>query len=1082
MRRILFSLLALVFCSTVIARESNDWIRYSAISPDGENIVFSAKGDLYMVSPKGGEAQPITFHEAHEYMPVWSHDGSKLCFASNRHGNFDVFVMDVKSGDTQRLTYFSKDEVPFSFSADDKYIYFGAKRLDNAESRKYVTSSQPELYKVPVNGGKVEMVFNIPAEKVQVNKAGTQMIYHDKKGGENEFRKHHTSSVTRDIWVYNKDKNEHKQISSFQGEERNPVYAPGEKQIYYLSEESGTFNVWMMDLQNPKKKKQITKFKEHPVRFLSIDNDGLLAFTHHGDLYTLKHGGEPSKVNVTFRPIHKHNAEELIPITGNVKEMAISPDGKEVAYTVRGEVFVSSVDNDYTKRITTTPGQERFVSFSADGKSVIYAAERDAKWGIYETKRVNKKEDHFFNATLLEENPLIVNEHENYEPVVSPDGKEIAYIQDKRELMIYNIKSKEIRQIMNGDQLFYMGEGDQYFTWSPDSKWLLVEYSPVLANTEVVLIKADGKSKLINLTESGFSDVSPKFVNKGKQIIWMSNRNGKRALANSGSSEYDVYTMFFDQDAWDRYNLNEDDFELLKEQEKKEKEKKDEDKDKKKKKKKKDEAKEKELKLDIENARDRKARLTIHSSDIDDAVLSKDGEKLYYITRFDDKGDLWCTNLRTEETKRLVRLGVRGGGSLEWDKDMENLFLLADGRISKIDIAGKSKEGVSIDAEMKLDLDAERREMFNHVWKRNKSMFYISDYHGVDWDALRLAYIPKLKFINNNFDFTELLSEMLGELNVSHSGARYRHYTSDRDKTASLGIFFDYNYDGDGLKITEIMKGGPLDKKKFNLKKGMIITMIDGEKITKDVDYAKLLNRKSDKFVALHIVDPTAKKDKKEIDITVKPISLYEESDLLYKRWVKKNEEEVARLSDGKMGYVHLPGMNDGRYRNTIEKVMGKYADKEGLIVDTRFNGGGDLVGDLTMFLTGEPFIDYAIESRSVGMEPGHRWTKPSVAMVNEANYSDGHCFACAYKDLGIGKIIGMPVPGTCSFAGWEMLQNGEVLWGSIPVSAKDKNGNWMENNQTEPDIKVKNIPGSIDKGTDLQLEAAVKALLEMTK
>ena len=161
---------------------------------------------------------------------------------------------------------------------------------------------------------------------------------------------------------------------------------------------------------------------------------------------------------------------------------------------------------------------------------------------------------------------------------------------------------------------------------------------------------------------------------------------------------------------------------------------------------------------------------------------------------------------------------------------------------------------------------------------------------------------------------------------------------------------------------------------------------------------------------------------------------------------------------------------------------MGKYFDRKGLIVDTRFNGGGDLVGDLAMFFTGVKFMEYAIEDRVVGSEPGFRWTKPSVAMVNEANYSDGHCFSCGYQDLGIGDIIGMPVPGTCSFAGWEMLQNGSVMWGSVPVSAKNKAGEWLENNETVPEYKVKNMPGIIDNGRDQQLEKAVEVLLEQVK
>jgi C-terminal processing protease CtpA/Prc len=288
----------------------------------------------------------------------------------------------------------------------------------------------------------------------------------------------------------------------------------------------------------------------------------------------------------------------------------------------------------------------------------------------------------------------------------------------------------------------------------------------------------------------------------------------------------------------------------------------------------------------------------------------------------------------------------------------------------------------------------------------------------------------------------------------------------------------DYGHKGDGIKITEIIKGGPLDKAGLNIKSGMLIEKIDGETISMDRDVAWYLNRKADKFTLLEVLDP---KTNTRQQVTVKPVSLGEENQLLYKRWVKKNQAEVDSLSGGKLGYVHIPGMSDGPYRTTYEEMMGKYHDREGVIVDTRFNGGGDLVADLAMFFTGEKFITYATEDREVGYEPTFRWTKPTLAMFNEANYSDGHCFACGYTDLKIGKTVGMPTPGTCSFAGWETLPNGG-RWGIVPVSAKDKSGNWMENNETDPQFQVKNMPGKIDKGIDQQLEKAVEELMKEVK
>jgi C-terminal processing protease CtpA/Prc len=195
---------------------------------------------------------------------------------------------------------------------------------------------------------------------------------------------------------------------------------------------------------------------------------------------------------------------------------------------------------------------------------------------------------------------------------------------------------------------------------------------------------------------------------------------------------------------------------------------------------------------------------------------------------------------------------------------------------------------------------------------------------------------------------------------------------------------------------------------------------------------------------------------------------------------VKRNADEVDKVSAGQLGYVHIPGMNDGAYRTTFEDIMGKYATRKGVVVDTRFNGGGDLVADLAMFLSGKKFFDYTTDTRSTGYEPNFRWTKPTVAMANEANYSDGHCFAYAYKSQKIGPLIGMPTPGTCTFAGWEGLQDG-IRWGVPGVGVKDAvTGKYLENQQTEPDIKVPNQYGVVAKGKDQQLEAAIAALMKI--
>ncbi|HZH35969.1 MAG TPA: S41 family peptidase [Flavisolibacter sp.] len=1070
MKKLMFLLLIGGISGLAAAQTAPSWMRYPAISPDGKTIVFTYKGDLYKVPASGGNAVQLTQHEAHDFMPVWSPDGESISFGSDRYGNFDVFLIKSAGGEPRRLTTHSANEFPYSFSPDGKTVYFGAARMDAAANRQFPTGALPELYQVPVTGGRALQVLTTPAEDVRWSRDGQRLLYHDKKGGENSWRKHQQSAIARDIWLYNSKTGEHRQLTKFAGEDRNPVWAENDKTVFYLSEAAGTFNVHRFSLDNPEKTTAVTAFKKHPVRFLTAANDGTLCFSYDGSIYTKTSDAEPRKVSVIIQSEGKSNNERIVTVTGGVRDLDVSPSGREVAFIYRGEVFVTSVDGGSTKRVTNTPGQETNVSFSPDGKSLIYASERGGSWNIYQTTMQRKEEPYFFASTLLKETPVIENTHENYEPQYSPDGKEIAFIENRMTLKVYNFASKQARTLLTNNDLFAMGENDQYFTWSPDSKWLLFQYSePGFWNGEIGLIAADGKGKKINLTESGYQDYAPKWMMGGKMLIWNSNREGLRSQANSGGAQSDVFAMFMTQDAFDKFRLNKEEYALWKEADERAA--------------KADSAKKKGAKkdtvaIDWEGLKYRKARLTLHSSNMADALLSKDGETLYYLARFEKGYNLWSTNLRTKETKMLVPLGANSA-RMQWDSLQKNIFLLTDGRIVKLDPTGSKQEPVAINGDMNLDVAAERAFMFEHVWRRTRNTFYTAGYHGADWNNLKKEYDKYLPHISNNFEFTELLSELLGELNVSHSGASYVHATPNADATASLGVIYDPAFAGLGIKIIEVLTEGPLAKAGMNLRAGNIIEAIDGEQLGPDMDYAPLLNRKVGKNVLITVFDPSANSRR---EVVVKPISLGEESGLLYKRWVRRNADEVDRLSNGQLGYVHIPGMNDPSYRTVYEEVMGRYAARKGMVVDTRNNGGGDLVADLAMFLSGKRFLDYTTDSRSVGLEPSFRWTKPSIALANEANYSDGHCFAFSYQDLKLGKLVGMPVPGTCTFAGWEALQDNSVRWGVPPLGVKSVGGRYLENWQTEPDVKVMNEFGQVSKGKDQQLEVAVQELLKEVK
>ena len=1051
------------------------WLRYPAISPDGQTLLFEYKGDIWSIPASGGNAIPLTLSESYEFAPVWSHDGKAVAFASDRYGSFDVFVMPSSGGEAKRLTHHSTREVPSSFTADDKAVLFSAARQDLATHVQFPTGGMSELYSVPVGGGRVSLVLTTPALDATVSSTGDKILFHDYKGYESDWRKHHTSSVTRDVWVYDVSARKYTRLSSFDGEDRNPVFDSNNNDFYYLSERSGSFNVYKSSVRAPGQAAALTQFKTHPVRFLTRAGNGTLAFSYDGELYTLAPGGQPKKVAVRIAADGRNAIERFLPINGGLTEAKLSPNGKEFVFAFRGEIFVSSIDGKFVKRITNTPWQERTVSFSPDGRALVFAAEKDNNWNIYTTSLTRTSEPYFFASTVLKDEAAVATAAEEFQPAFSPDGKKIAYLENRQTLKVFDIPSKQTRTVLPGDLNYSYSDGDQYYAWSPDSKWLLVQFGPRerMFAPEVGIVSADGNAEVRNLTQSGYDDAAPKWAVDGKMMIWGTTRDG--ALAQGGGSiSGDVYGMYFTKAFYDRAKLSKEEFALVKEREDKEK------------KEAEDKAKAggqtakaaaatpEPIAIDWDGLPDRKMRLTINTSAASDWVLSKDGEKLFYLTSFEKGNDLWVTEVRTRETKLFNKLGANSS-SLELSPDGKFLFVIADGRAVKIDVESGKSEPIAITTEMVLDYSAEKSYIFDHSWRQFKQKLIFPDLQKVDWDSYYTAYRKFLPHINNNWDFAEMLSEMLGEMNVSHTGASYRPTVPNVDATASLGLLYDYSYTGEGVKIAEVIQGGPVDLAASSTKAGHVLEAIDGTRIDGSMDFYKLLNRKAGKFALLSVHDPASNKRWEE---TVKPVSGGEEAELLYKRWVRGRRADVEKLSGGRIGYVHVRSMNDASMRVVFEEALGLNIGKEAIVVDTRFNGGGNIHEQLSDFLSGKKYFDVVPHGQYVGSEPFDKWIKPSIVLVGESNYSDAHLFPLAYKAKNLGKLVGMPVPGTGTFVWWENQIDPTLRFG-IPMGCwRTLDGKCGENNQTEPDLRIANDPDVMAAGRDQQLEAAVKELM----
>ncbi len=1076
----LLTCLALSFVAASSYAATPLWLRDVQISPDGTEIAFCYKGDIYKVPANGGTATQLTTQASYECSPIWSPDSKQIAFASDRNGNFDLFVMSADGGAARRLTTHSASEIPSTFTTDGNYILFSASIQDPANSALFPTSAMTELYKVPVTGGRTEQVLGTPAEMVCFDKSGKTFLYQDRKGFEDEWRKHHTSSITRDVWLYDSENGKHTNLTAHAGEDRNPVFAPDGQTVYFLSERDGsTFNVYSFPISSPQSLKTVTHFKTHPVRFLSMGSNGTLCYTYDGEIYTQKQGDKPQKVKIDIIRDDQNTIADLN-FSNGATSATVSPDGKQVAFIVRGEVFVTSADYNTTKQITHTPAREAGLTFSPDNRTLAYASERNGNWELYMVKIARKEEANFPNATAIEEEVLLPSDKtERTYPQFSPDGKELAFIEDRNRLMVLNLETKKVRQVTDGSTWFSTGGGFDY-SWSPDGKWFTLEF---IGNrhdpySDIGMVSAQG-GKIINLTNSGYTSGSPRWVLDGNAILFITERYGMRAHASWGSLN-DVMLVFMNQDAYDKFRLSKEDYELQKELEKEQKDttetKKNDKKkgDNKEKSEEKKEEKVKDIVVELNNIEDRIVRLTPNSSDLGSAIITKDGETLYYLSAFEGGYDLWKMNLRKKDTKLLHKMDA-GWANMEMDKDGKNLFLLGSNTMQKMGTDSESLKPISYQAHVKMDLAAERDYMFNHVYKQEQKRFYNLNMHGIDWDAMTKAYRKFLPHIDNNYDFAELLSEYLGELNVSHTGGRFRPQLKG-DATATLGLLYDWNHNGKGLLISEVVEKGPFDHARSKVKAGNIIEKIDGQEITPESDYSVLLNGKARKKTLVTLYNPQTKERWEEV---VVPVSNGVMSDLLYARWVKQRAADVDKWSNGRLGYVHIESMGDDSFRSVYSDILGKYNNREGIVIDTRFNGGGRLHEDIEILFSGKKYFTQVVRGREACDMPSRRWNKPSIMVQCEANYSNAHGTPWVYSHQKIGKLVGMPVPGTMTSVSWETLQDPTLVFGIPVIGYRLPDGSYLENSQLEPDIKVANSPETVVKGEDTQLKAAVDELLK---
>ncbi|MBY6205634.1 S41 family peptidase [Halomonas denitrificans] len=1080
---VLTSLLSSISAAAQAAGER--WLRDPAISPDGQTIAFTHAGDIHRVPVTGGVAIAVTRTDAVESNPRWSPDGQRIAYSSDRNGTLDVYLLDLADGTVRRLTFHEAHDVVTGFTADGESVLFESVRYDPPELAADPHRSRPELYAVPITGGTPRQVTPIEARQAIASPAGDRLLYSDYKGDQ-PYRKHDDSPFARDVWMLDlsvdHDSGRHEQLTTNRWNDHTPAWNADGDGFHFLSERSGSLNVWRQPFDvGEAGATQVTFHERHPVRGLSIAADGTLTYGFDGEIYVLgaddlesRPGNDAAPVAITLPTADTGDDRVEVEFAGEISEFVLSPNDKDIAFVVRGDVFVTALDFGTTRRITDTPGLERNLAFTPDGRGLLYAGEREAQWAIFESRLIDADERFFYAATQVEETRLIegqpLDEDEPGDgraaathPVPAPDGRHVAYLDDWAEVRVFDRRNGRSVSVVPDDLNYSLGNDDIRFDWSPDSRFLAVDIQPGgrLFFRNVALVPAYGSEPPRDLTRSGYLDAAPQWHAEAGLIAWTTARYGPRQHGGHGA-QLDVHAQFLDQDAFDRFRQTKEERALEAKDDPDAEEEKES-----------NEPAPEPVSFQAEGASDRQARLTIHSSDLADFELTSDASKLYYLSRFEGGYDLWAHDLVEEETARRVKLGAQRA-ELALTGDDKTAVVLADGTLSKVDLEADTASAEPIESAMTgiVDAAAERRAMLHHVWQTTRDRIYDPAVLAeADWDGMYAHYRAKLANIETNADFVEILNEFIGELDVSHAYARL-----DREAvepTGALGAELDLENMQDGVRIASVLVQGPLARASDRVAAGHRIVAVDGQSVGEDANLFARLADKVDRRIRLTLAD-----GRDRYDVVLKPVSIDDEQQWRHEAWVESRHRLVEELSDGRLGYVYIPQMSDDAYRRVYSDLFGRHFDKEGIVIDVRDNRGGDLVDWLVQLFTGRQYMWNVPDGRTAQGEPLTEWVKPSVALTNEAAYSDGHCFVAAWQNLEISTLVGTPIAGTCTYAGWETLASGDIRAGTPRLGIKDPAGDWLERKTTEPDVLVYPDPNRIAAGEDGMLEKAVEVLL----
>ncbi|MDX1928095.1 MAG: S41 family peptidase [Pirellulaceae bacterium] len=1105
---VIFSLLTI--CSQVFAQPTGRPIKlanHPALSPDGGQLVFSWNDEIWLSAIDGTGLTRLTNHPAADSQPLFSPDGKQIAFVSTRTGSPQIFVMQADGTLPKQVTFHTA-----GYSLADWFP--DGKSLLAVGARDHFYRDAERLIQIDLSERKAEKVLvNAAVKNPKLSPNGKRVLFN--REGERWWRKGYTGERSAQVWHYDLDSGEFKELLHEGVECMWPLWMANGKGFYFVKGDVHGFDLWRYrfpkNAEKPATQKQIAGFDEDSIVFPAISRDGkTIVFRHLFDLYRFRPDEDklPIKIELTLKNDADMPDDVLRRKFAKADEVVFTDDGLEIALIAGGDVWVMDTKLKEPQRVTKTDGYEANVTFAPDGKSLWFTSVSDGQTDVWKATRADADKFWWQNAKFTVEK-LTDDMHVESGLRFTPDAKHLIMQQGRGDLVAMNIESRAKRTLVEG----FSGLD---FDISPDSRWLAYAKQDNDFNSEIWLARLEGDVKPTNVSRHPDNDDSPRFSPDGKMLAF----TGRRF-----DDEVDIYYVYLreaDNDQTSRERQIEEALELMKKKRKTDTPKavteskeskgevkpdakadpaapaKDEPKDKKDEKKddKKGESgddKKKEVKpiaIDLENIHERLRRISISNSSERGLLFSPDGKKLAFAANVDGKSGWYTIEFPSELQPKL--LSSTTGSNAVWTDAAGGILFNQDGRPAKLDPSGKL-ESYGFNVAQESSRSGWLRAGFYQAWLTMREVWYDPRMGNRNWDEISRKYAQVAGDLQTVEGLATVVELMLGELNGSHLGftpefgPREPATEGWRDETAHLGVRFVEDHRGPGLLVRDVIPDSPADREQSKLKAGDVILSIDGKAVDPAMDLTTVLNGPLDRDILLHIERTTKgegdKEEKKEIDISLRPIVYATARSLLYDHWLEHNRQAVDKASGGKLGYLHIRAMDMGSFYEFERQLYNVGYGREGLVIDVRDNGGGSTTDLLLTALT-QPKHAITVPR---GGGPGYphdrivfaSWSKPIIVLCNQNSYSNAEIFSHAIKTLGRGKVVGVQTAGGVVSTGSAMIND----VGRLRVPFRGwfllNDGQDMELNGCLPDEVIWPAPKELPAGQDRQLDKAVEMLMQ---